>query len=139
VGSRSAPGSERCKALIVDDVALNRDLLAEFLSGSGFETRTAADGADAVLIDADWQPDLVLIDLRMHGMGGVEAIRRMRGANSRAAIGALSASALDEDERVARAFGADFFMRKPYDYGELLDEISRVLAAAPLAQRARPS
>lgn len=126
------PGSSRCKALIVDDVALNRDLLSEFLAGSGFETRTAADGADAVSIQADWQPDLVLIDLRMRGMDGLEAIRRMRSAQSRAAIGTLSASGLDEDERLARAFGADFYMRKPYDYGELLDQISRALAGTPV-------
>jgi PAS domain S-box-containing protein len=128
---RAEPASGRCKALIVDDVALNRDLLAEFLAGSGFETRTAADGADAVSIQADWQPDLVLIDLRMRGMDGLEAIRRMRSAQSRAAIGTLSASALDEDERLARAVGADFYMRKPYDYGELLDQIARALAAPP--------
>jgi PAS domain S-box-containing protein len=126
--ARVEPGTTRCKVLIVDDVALNRDLLAEFLSGSGFETRTAADGADAVSIHTDWHPDVVLIDLRMHGMDGVEAIRHMRDTDSRAVIGALSASALEEDERVARAFGADFFMRKPFDYGELLDRISRVLA-----------
>ena len=126
--ARVDPGSARRKVLVVDDVALNRDLLSEFLSGSGFETRTAADGADAVSIHADWHPDLVLIDLRMDGMDGVEAIRRMRAANSRTAIGTLSASVLEEDERLTRAVGADFFMRKPYDYDELLDRISRLLA-----------
>jgi DNA-binding response OmpR family regulator len=52
----------------------------------------------------------------------------MRAANSRTAIGTLSASVLEEDERLTRALGADFFMRKPYDYGELLDRISRLLA-----------
>lgn len=123
------------KALIVDDVVLNRELLSEFLSGNGFVTRTASDGAEALSIHADWQPDLVLIDLRMHGMGGVEAIRRMRSAKSLAAIGALSASVLAEDERLARAFGADFFMRKPYDYSELLEEIARVLV--PRSSRGR--
>jgi PAS domain S-box-containing protein len=128
--------TKRFKALIVDDVALNRDLLSEFLSGSGFETRTAADGVDALGVHADWAPDLVLIDLRMHGMDGFEAIRRMRAASSDAAIGALSASALEEDERLARALGADFFMRKPYDYGDLLDKISKVLASP--ARRAVP-
>jgi len=121
----------RHKVLVVDDVALNRDLLSEFLSGYGFETRTATDGADAVAVHADWKPDLVLIDLRMRGMDGLEAIRHMRSARARTAIGTLSASALDEDERLARAFGADFFMRKPYDYGELLNQIARVFAVRP--------
>jgi signal transduction histidine kinase/ActR/RegA family two-component response regulator len=123
------PNGAHRKVLIVDDVALNRDLLSEFLSGHGFETQTAADGAGAVSLHAQWQPDLVLIDLRMHGMDGLEAIREMRRTPSRAAIGALSASALDEDERNALALGADFFMRKPYDFSDLLDQIARVLAA----------
>jgi signal transduction histidine kinase/CheY-like chemotaxis protein len=118
----------RYKALIVDDVPLNRDLLSEVLSGNGFETRAAADGADAISLHDAWRPDLVLIDLRMRGMGGLEAIRRLRRGKSAAAIGALSASPLEEDERMALALGADFFMRKPYDYDELLDQISSVLA-----------
>ena len=123
--------------LIVDDVAVNRDVLAQLLSGPRFETRTAADGTDAISIHADWRPDLVLIDLRMPGMGGLEAIRRMRAAGSRAAIGALSASALADDERQSLALGADFFLGKPYDDRELMDRIARVLEAAPEGGRAR--
>jgi PAS domain S-box-containing protein len=119
------------KALIVDDLAFNRDLLVELLSEQGFETRTGVDGADAISIHADWHPDLVLIDLRMQGMGGLEAIRRIRDGGSRAAIGALSASALEEDERLAMGFGASFFIRKPYDFSELWGEIVVVLSAAP--------
>ena len=55
----------------------------------------------------------------------------MRAAGSRAAIGALSASALADDERQALAFGADFFLGKPYDDRELMDRIARVLVTAP--------
>ena len=73
----------------------------------------------------------MLIDLRMPEMGGLEAIRRLRAAGSRAAIGALSASALDDDERQALSFGADFFLGKPYDDRELMDRITRVLVTAP--------
>ena len=139
VAARVDPGAARRKALIVDDVALNRDLLSEFLSDNGFETRTAADGAEAVAIHAEWHPDLVLIDLRMHGMGGVEAIRRMRAGDDHATIGALSASVLDEDERVARAFGANFFMRKPFDYEDLLTRISRLLAGTLASGASQPA
>jgi len=120
-------GATRAKVLIVDDVAVNRDVLAELLSGARFETRTAADGPTAVSIHADWRPDLVLIDLRMPGMGGLEAIRSIRAAGSRAAIGALSASALADDERQSLALGADFFLGKPYDDRELMDRIARFL------------
>jgi PAS domain S-box-containing protein len=128
-----------CKALIVDDVAMNRDLLSDFFSDNGFETCTAAGGVEAVSIEADWHPDLVLIDLRMPDMDGTEAIRRMRDAHSHAVIGALSASVLAEDELAARASGADFFVSKPFDYGDLLDRVTRLLAAAAAtAASARP-
>jgi CheY-like chemotaxis protein len=88
-------------------------------------------------VHADWRPDLVLIDLRMPGIGGLEAIRRMRDAGSRAAIGALSASALADDERQALTLGADFFLGKPYDERELMTRIERVLVtfAGHAAQR----
>ncbi len=129
-------GATRVKVLIVDDVAVNRDVLAHLLSGPRFETRTAGDGTDAISIHADWRPDLMLIDLRMPGMGGLEAIRSLRAAGSKAAIGALSASALADDERQALALGANFFLGKPYDDRKLLDRIARVLEAAPEGGRA---
>ena len=112
-------------------MAINREILADLLAETGFETRTAADGAVALDIHADWQPDLVLIDLRMPGMGGLEAIQRMRAAGSGALIGVLTASTLEQDERDALAFGADFFLRKPYEDQELLEKIGNVLAGAP--------
>ena len=125
-----------CKVLIVDDLQSNREVLVELLSHPRFETRTAADGPSALAIHAEWYPDLVLMDLRMPEMDGVEAIRRMRDAGSNAAIGVLSASALADDEKRARAIGADFFMRKPYDERELFAWIARVLA---VRDRAQPS
>jgi signal transduction histidine kinase/CheY-like chemotaxis protein len=120
-------GATRAKVLIVDDAAVNRQVLAELLSGPRFETRTAADGTDAISVHEEWRPHLVLIDLRMPGMGGLEAIRRLRAAGSRAAIGALSASARADDEHQSLAFGADFFLGKPYDDRELMDRIAGVL------------
>jgi len=64
----------------------------------------------------------------MPEMDGLEALRRLRAAGSKAAIGVVSASALAHDEREAMEIGADFFMRKPYDERELLAHISRVLS-----------
>jgi len=122
-------GTTRWKVLIVDDVDVNRDVVAELLTRNAFETRTAADGPAALSIHADWGPDVVLMDLRMPAMDGLEAIRRLRSAGSRAAIGALTAGAFGDDEREALRAGADFFMRKPIDDRELLDGLARVLAA----------
>ena len=123
-----------CKVLIVDDQQSNREVLTELLSHPRFETRTAADGPAALAIHAEWYPDVVLMDLRMPEMDGIEAIRRLRDAGSKAAIGVLSASALVDDERQALAIGADFFMRKPYDERELFVWIARVLARRDFAR-----
>jgi len=125
----AAAPAARSKVLVVDDVAINREILADLLAETGFETRTAADGALALDIHADWHPELVLLDLRMPGMDGLEAIRRLRAAGSRAVIGALTASTLEQDERDALSLGADFFLRKPYDDQELLDKVASVLTA----------
>ena len=79
------------------------------------------------------------MDLRMPEMDGLETIRRMRDAGSKAAIGVLSASALVDDEKRALAIGADFFMRKPYDERDLFAWIARVLAVRDRARYGRDS
>jgi PAS domain S-box-containing protein len=124
-----APVAVRWKVLIVDDMDVNRDAVAELLAKSAFETRTAADGQTSLSIHADWGPDVVLMDLRMPGMNGLEAIRRLRAVGSRAAIGAVTAGAFGDDEREALRAGADFFLRKPFNDRELLDRLARVLVA----------
>jgi signal transduction histidine kinase/CheY-like chemotaxis protein len=120
----------RSKVLVVDDVDVIRDVVAVLLARNGFETRIAADGPAALSIYADWHPDVVLMDLRMPGMNGIEAIRRLRATGSTVAIGALTAGAFGDDEREARRAGADFFIRKPFSDRELLDGLARVFAAS---------
>jgi len=127
----------RWKVLIVDDMDVNRDAVAELLAKNAFETRTAPDGPTGLSIHADWAPDVVLMDLRMPGMNGLEAIRRLRAAGSTAAIGALTAGAFGDDEREALRAGADFFIRKPFNDRELLDGVARALVARDAAERGR--
>ena len=115
------------KVLIVDDAAENRDLLGKLLAELGFETRSAADGRVALSIHADWGPDIVLMDLRKPTMNGLEAIRSLRAAGSKAAIGALTAGSFGDDERQALGAGADFFIHKPYEGRDLIERIRRAL------------
>jgi len=79
-----APNQPDWKVLIVDDVPTNRELLDELLSGMGFFTRTAASAEEAIVVHDEWRPHLVLMDLRMPGTGGLEAIRRLRRSGSKA-------------------------------------------------------
>jgi signal transduction histidine kinase/CheY-like chemotaxis protein len=121
------PGQPAWKVLIVDDVATNRDLLVELLSQVGFSTRTAENAEDAIAVHDEWRPDLVLMDLRMPGVGGLEGIRRLRTSGSTAAIISVTASGMADTESDARAAGADAFVRKPYREGELLAVIGERL------------
>ena len=123
----STPNQPAWKVLIVDDVPTNRDLLDELLSRVGFSTRTAASAEEAIVVHDEWRPDLVLMDLRMPGMGGLEGIRRLRQSGSKAAIIAVTASGLADTENEAREAGADAFVRKPYREGELLAAIGERL------------
>ena len=123
VPSRLAPHQPARKVLIVDDVPTNRDLLDELLSRLGFVTRSAPSGEESIAVHDEWHPDLVLMDLRMPGIGGLDAIRQLRTRGSRAVIVAVTASGLADSESEALAAGADAFVRKPYTEGELLATI----------------
>ncbi len=121
---RLRPGQPPCRVLIVDDRPENCELLVQLLAPVGLEIRTAADGAEAVAQCQAWAPHLVLMDLRMPGMDGHEAIRRIRAAHgARVKIIALSASVFTEERQRAEAEGADAFLAKPFDHAELLERI----------------
>jgi PAS domain S-box-containing protein len=136
INAAAPAAAGRWRVLIVDDMGGNRDAVAELLARNAFETRTAADGATGLAIHAVWNPDVVLMDLRMPGMNGLEAIRWLRAGGSRAVIGALTAGAFGDDEGEALRAGADFFLRKPFNDRELLDSVARVLAAHGATARA---
>jgi PAS domain S-box-containing protein len=121
------PDQPAWRLLIVDDVQTNRDLLDELLSRIGFTTRLAASGEEALEVVHEWHPDLVLMDVRMPGMGGLEAVRRLRKGGSKAPIIAVTASSLAEAEAETRAAGMDAFVRKPYQEGELVAVIGELL------------
>jgi CheY-like chemotaxis protein/two-component sensor histidine kinase len=126
---RLAPGQPPIRVLVADDKRDNRSLLSGLLGQLGFETREAADGAEAVAIYEDWRPQLVLMDLRMPVMDGYEAIAAIRAARggSGVKIVAVSASAFEENRQKSRDAGADDFLSKPFKEGDLLRKIRHLL------------
>ena len=135
----SRPDQPAWKVLIVDDVPTNRDLLDELLSRMGFSTRTAASGEEAIVMHDEWRPDLVLMDVRMPGMGGLEAIRQAAGRAGRRPRSSRSrASGLADTEGEAREAGVDAFVRKPYREGELLAAIGERLGVRYLYASSGP-
>jgi signal transduction histidine kinase/DNA-binding NarL/FixJ family response regulator len=125
LGSGRAP-----KILVVDDQPENLRLAEELLRSVGFDTRTAASGEGSITVHEEWRPELILMDLRMPGMGGLEAIRRLRACGATAVIVAFTASGFDELEGSARDAGADEVLFKPYREAELLERIAQLVGLA---------
>jgi signal transduction histidine kinase/DNA-binding response OmpR family regulator len=128
------------RVLVVDDLEDNRRLLREMFAPAGFEVREADSGAGAVLEFDRWQPDLVLMDLRMPGIDGCEATRRIRAhPNGRAArILCLSASVLPENRGQAIEAGADGFISKPFRDAELWAKVGELFGWKPEAAEPAP-
>ena len=116
--------------LVVDDVASNRTLLRELLGTVGFAVREATDGQQAIDHAAQRDADLILMDLVMPNVDGLQAIQRIRAlpAGAQVPIIAVSASASEAERRQGLAAGANAFLRKPIDGPALLQEIGRQLA-----------
>lgn len=125
VGYRGA----RKKILIVDDVAENRDLLMDLLGSIGFEICVAANGLEGIEQAIANRPDIVLMDVVMPVMNGLDATRRIRQDPDLRdiAIIAISASTAKADQEKALTAGVDAFMSKPVQQNFLLAKIAEFL------------
>lgn len=129
LGIPSAYLGPRKTVLVVDDVATNRALLRDLLGAMDFLIVEADSGATALRQAHGAPPDLVLMDMVMPDMDGVETTRRLRAAPATAATPVLIISASSTPEEGARAIaaGADAFLAKPVDEHALLAEIGKRL------------
>ncbi|OYU18191.1 MAG: hybrid sensor histidine kinase/response regulator [Rhodobacteraceae bacterium PARR1] len=111
----STPTLPPCKVLVVEDNEINRFLLRRYLEGSGHHVTEAVDGEEGVAIATERAFDIILMDISMPRMDGVEATRRIRaaGASRKARILALTAHALPEELAQFRAAGTDATLTKP--------------------------
>jgi two-component system chemotaxis response regulator CheY len=113
--------------LIVDDDPSIRKLVATTLEDvAEFELVEAGDGGEALDIAAEEAPAIVLLDIDMPGLDGLEACRRLRAETATAdtTIVMLTAAAGEEAERAAEEAGADLFLTKPFSPLELLRLVS---------------
>ena len=108
-----------------ENMAVNRQLLAQLLTPVGFEVRLATNGAEAVREFEGWRPHLILMDFRMPVMDGHEAIRRIRAmaGGKELKIIAVTASAMDENRQELLEIGADDFISKPFREADLFQKI----------------
>jgi DNA-binding response OmpR family regulator len=112
--------------VVEDDTALAR-LLCDNLIYEGFEVSLAANGHLALKENEAFNPDLVLLDLTLPGLDGIEVCRRLNREQSRTAIIILTARTQKEDKLRGLRLGADDYMTKPFALDELLARIEAVL------------
>ncbi len=103
--------------LVVDDNPTNLKLIAYLLQAKGYDVRTATDAESALEVVADARPALILMDLQLPGMDGLELTRQLKAAPETRDIVviAVTAYAMKGDEERARAAGCDGYIPKPVD------------------------
>ena len=113
------------RVLVVEDFADNRELLTEYLTFRGFAVTAAADGETALRSAREQRPDVILMDLRMPGLDGWQATRRLKADPTTAAVPviAVTAHALRPEMDSARDAGCDAVVAKPFDISALADAL----------------
>jgi len=119
------------KILVVDDKTGIRKMFSEFLSRKGYTTLTASGGQEAIEIIKKENPDLVLLDMKMPKMDGIETLKRIRGLGINTKIVMLTALDNVALERDARLKGADGFLRKQLNIPIIIHAVDQILLEKP--------
>jgi CheY-like chemotaxis protein len=127
LGIKSA--SKKIKVLVVDDTETDRELMIDILSFVGFEVQTAVNGQEAIELFAEWNPDIILMDINMPVMDGREATQKIKETKqgNLTPIIAVTASVFEEKKAEIMSSGVDDFIRKPYKENALLEKIKQYL------------
>jgi len=125
--------NEPRRILVVDDEPQITRVLRTSLSSQGYDIRVANNGETALEILKDWKPDLVITDLAMPSMDGLELCRKLR-ASSQLPIIVLSVKSEERTKVRALDLGADDYVTKPFAIGELLARVRANLRRAPAAE-----
>lgn len=124
--------NETQRILVVDDETQIARVLRRGLSARGYEVQTASDGEEALNVFSQWPADLVITDLSMPQMGGLELCRRLRKL-SQVPIIVLSVKGEEKTKVEALDAGADDYITKPFGIDELLARVRAALRRAPTA------
>ncbi len=116
----------RGSVLVVDDEPTIADVVARYLQRAGYQTRIAGDGPDALAQIGAERPDLVVLDLMLPGMDGLEVMRRMH-ESERVSVILLTARGEPSDRVIGLRLGADDYVVKPFSPAELVARVDAVL------------
>jgi len=117
--------------LIIEDNDKNMKLARDVLQAKGYQTLEAVTGEEGVKLAKEKKPDLVLMDIQLPGINGIEAFRQIRAdAKTRGIpVVALTASVTPTDRSAIAAAGFDAFLGKPINLKEFLDTVKRLVSA----------
>ena len=123
--------TERRRALVVDDSLSVRKTLTQLLVDAGYEVRTARDGFDALDALSREKADIVLTDLEMPNLNGLDLTRRLRQSESWSTLPVIMITSRGTDKHRSNAeqVGVSAYLTKPYSDGELLNQVRDLLAA----------
>jgi two-component system, cell cycle response regulator DivK len=115
--------------LVVEDNDKNRKLVRDVLTATGYRLAEAETGEEGVRLARERDPDLVLMDIQLPGINGIEALRQLRADPATAAIPivAVTASAMTQDRQKILAAGFDAYQSKPISIRPFLDLVRDVL------------
>lgn len=111
--------------LVVDDEQLIRELLEDFLTLKGHSVQTANDGKTAIRLFAEMKPDMVLLDITMPDMTGLEALQQIREIDSSSGVIMLSAFRDENTIQESLSAGANFYMQKPMELDKLITVLQK--------------
>jgi two-component system cell cycle response regulator DivK len=126
------PEQRMSLVLIVEDNEKNLKLVRDVLQVKGYATLEATSAEDGIRIAGEQRPDLVLMDIQLPGMNGIDALRVLRANADTAAIPviAVTASVMQQDRKLIMDAGFDAYVGKPINLHEFLDAVRRALAPA---------
>jgi two-component system response regulator ResD len=137
--TQAPAGGPRGSVVVVDDEPTIGEILARYLERAGYRTRVAGDGPQALALCAASPPDLVVLDIMLPGIDGLEVMRRLReGEGPPTRVILLTARGREAERIVGLRRGADDYVVKPFSPGELVARVEAVLrrerpAPAPAA------
>ena len=115
------------KILVVDDQFGVRRLLFETFREDQHEVEMAANGAEAIQLLIDFKPDLILMDMKMPGMNGIETLEQIRAVDHRVGVIMMTAYGDTQNMEQAKDLGILYYMGKPFDLYELRERVREIL------------
>jgi DNA-binding response OmpR family regulator len=115
------------KILVADDEQEIRNLLDHFLKGQGYEVVLASDGNQALKLAAEENPQVIILDIKMPGLDGLEVCKRLKEKEQTKLIPVIVITGFADNKMAALNIGADDFVNKPFDMAEISSRVKSAL------------